>query len=151
MIEIIRVTSENKNFQDLIRELDVELNLRYGLLQNQYNQYNVIKDLNTVVVAYINKKAAGCGCFKELDPTTVELKRMLVKSEQRGSGIAQLIITELEQWAVEKGYSKMVLETGIKQPDAIRFYSKQGYVVIPNYGQYMDNDNSICMSKDLQK
>lgn len=150
MIEILRVTSENKDFQELIRELDVELNLRYGLLQNQYNQYNVIKDLNTVVVAYLNKKATGCGCFKELDSATIELKRMLVKSEHRGSGIAQLIITELEHWAIEKGYSKMVLETGVKQPDAIRFYSKQGYIVIPNYGQYMGNKNSICMSKYLK-
>ena len=74
---------------------------------------------------------------------------MVVKPECRGNGIAKLILLELEKWAMEKGFTKSVLETGVKQPEAIRFYTKLGYVKTQNYGQYIGNENSICMSKKL--
>jgi ribosomal protein S18 acetylase RimI-like enzyme len=74
---------------------------------------------------------------------------MFVKAEARGSGIASMVITELEKWATEKGFSKAVLETGIKQEAAIRFYAKHGYSIISNYGPYIGNLNSICMNKKL--
>jgi len=55
----------------------------------------------------------------------------------------------LEHWAVELGYKKCVLETGKRQPDAIALYTKQGYESIPNYGQYMGMENSVCFEKEL--
>jgi GNAT superfamily N-acetyltransferase len=104
---------------------------------------------NTVVIGYIGSKPVGCGCFKVFNNNAIEIKRMVVRPESRGSGIAKLILSELEKWAIEKGFSVSVLETGIKQPEAIRFYTKLGYTRIDNYGQYKDNQNSICMSKAL--
>ncbi|WP_407524361.1 GNAT family N-acetyltransferase [Lacibacter sp. MH-610] len=56
---------------------------------------------------------------------------------------------QLEQWAKEEGYSAAVLETGKKQPEAIRLYEKCGYSRIPNYGQYAGVENSVCMKKEL--
>jgi GNAT superfamily N-acetyltransferase len=53
----------------------------------------------------------------------------------------------LELWAAELGYTAYVLETGRKQPEAIRIYQKAGYTVIPNYGQYKNVENSVCMTK----
>lgn len=149
MIKIIRDKSDNRDFQELILLLDNELNLRYGNIQEQYNAFNKIDSIDTVVIGYIVNKPVGCGCFKDFGDDTIEIKRMIVKSESRGSGIAELILTELEKWAIEKGFSKSVLETGIKQPDAIRFYTKLGYTRIDNYGQYKDNQNSVCMGKEL--
>lgn len=89
--------------------------------------------------------------ISEIIKDSIEIKRMFVKSENRGSGIAQLILNELEKWAIENNFFKSILETGIKQPGAIRFYTKSGYVKIDNYGQYAGNSNSFCMSKNLIK
>jgi GNAT superfamily N-acetyltransferase len=59
------------------------------------------------------------------------------------------VLAELETWAAELGCSKCVLETGGKQPEAIRLYEKSGYKRIPNYGQYVGVENSICFEKSL--
>ena len=67
----------------------------------------------------------------------------------RGHGLATRILTELEKWAAELGYKKCVLETGLRQPDAIALYTKSGYHRIPNYGQYLNIENSVCFAKEL--
>lgn len=72
---------------------------------------------------------------------------MFVKPECRGQGIAQAVLAELESWAGELGFKECVLETGKKQPEAIRLYQKSGYELIPNYGQYAGIENSVCMKK----
>lgn len=150
MTKIVRTTSDNADFQELVELLDQELDARYGLVQKQYKPYNKIVSLDTVVVAYQEGDAAGSGCFKAFDANSVEIKRMIVKPNLRGTGLAEKILLELERWAVERGYAKTILETGIKQPEAIRFYTKLGYKTIENYGQYIGNSNSICMAKELK-
>lgn len=149
MIKIVRTDSHNPDFHKLITILDNELHSRYGETQLKYNSYNKIESLNTIVIAYREDQPVGCGCFKYYDKDSVEIKRMIVIPEFRGRGIAKRILLELEIWAIEKGFSRSVLETGIKQPEAIRFYSKLGYQKIDNYGQYVGNQNSTCMSKNL--
>ena len=69
--------------------------------------------------------------------------------EHRGLGIAGQVLAELEAWAIELGFSESILETGKKQPEAIRLYQKSGYQLIPNFGQYHGVDNSVCMRKTL--
>ena len=92
---------------------------------------------------------AGCGCFKKFDDNAVEVKRMFVKPEARGKGIAHYMLAGLEAWANEIGFDHAVLETGNNQPEAIRLYEKAGYTIIPNYGQYSGMETSICMRKKL--
>jgi putative acetyltransferase len=149
MVSIIRTTGANKNFRQLVQLLDTDLNARYGTLQVSYEKYNVSDSIETVAVAFNDEVPAGCGGFKPFNPTTVEIKRMYVKSECRGQGIALQILTELETWARESGYSSAILETGIKQGEAIRLYTKAGYNQIENYGQYQGNSNSMCFRKEL--
>ena len=72
---------------------------------------------------------------------------MYLDTDYRGKGIAQKMLSEIESWAKEKGFSDTVLETGYKMIEAIHLYKKMGYSQIPNYGQYADNPESICMSK----
>ena len=74
---------------------------------------------------------------------------MFVKDEYRSKGIATKVLIELELWAGSLGYNKCILETGLKQPEAIHLYKKNGYTVIPNYGQYAGVANSVCMEKVL--
>lgn len=149
MYKIIRTDSNNTDFKKLVIELDKDLRSRYNELQNVYDQYNAVPDLPTVVLAYDNTTAIGCGCFKHFDDTSVEIKRMFVKEIKRGTGVASFIIHEIETWARELGYENAVLETGLKQPEAIGFYKREGYVLTENYGQYIGMASSICMKKKL--
>jgi GNAT superfamily N-acetyltransferase len=129
--------------------LDKELQIRDGEDHTFYAQYNKIDKLKNVVIAYYSDAAVGCGAIKEYDISTIEIKRMYVKDEYRSKGIATKILIELELWAGELGYNKCILETGLKQPEAIRLYTKNNYKVIPNYGQYAGVVNSVCMEKVL--
>lgn len=151
MIKIKRTDCNNQDFKLLITELDSDLNGRYGKLQSQYIEFNQIENIETVVIAYFNNIAVGCGCFKKYNDTCVEIKRMYVKPEYRGKGIAIKILNELENWAKVKGYKSSILETGLKQNEAINLYSKLGYYQIENFGQYKGNTNSICMEKIFEK
>jgi enoyl-CoA hydratase/carnithine racemase len=62
-----RTDSRNQDFRYLVRQLDLELKERYGALQNEYDKYNKIESLETVVIAIADGKAIGCGCFKQFD------------------------------------------------------------------------------------
>ena len=61
----------------------------------------------------------------------------------------EIILKDLEYWAKDLGYTKCVLETGKRQLDAIALYQKVGYQIIPNYGQYIGIENSICFAKNV--
>ena len=145
-----RTDSTDADFRLLITLLDKELNQRYGdLMQSTYDRHNHIIDIDTVVLAYNNDTPVGCACFKKYDNTSVEIKRMFVKATERGQGIAYKILSELELWAKEHGFTHSILETGDKQHEAIGLYQKIGYAIIENYSQYSDLATSICMRKEL--
>jgi putative acetyltransferase len=149
MFHLVRTTSENPDFRTLVQLLDQDLAARDGAEHGYYAQYNTIAQLNHVVVAYLGGEAVGCGAFKPFEVDAVEIKRMFVQPAHRGQGVAQAVLAELEKWASELSYVSGVLETGKRQPEAIRLYERSGYGHIPNYGQYVGIENSVCMQKDL--
>lgn len=148
-LRIIRTDSSNPDFQALVRLLDADLRVRDGEEHGFYAQFNKIDAIKNAVVAYLNEEAVGCGAFKRYEDETVEIKRMYVRPENRGKGVAVEILRDLEKWAAESGFRYAVLETGKKQPEAIRLYEKSDYALIPNYGQYAGVENSVCMKKTL--
>jgi putative acetyltransferase len=149
MIHCIRTTSENPDFRKLVDQLDAELTHRDGTEHNFYAQFNALTAIHHVIVAYRENEAAGCGALKAFTSDTMEVKRMFVPAHLRGNRIASTVLRELEQWAVELGCNTCVLETGKRQPEAIALYEKNGYLGIPNYGQYAGVENSICFEKKL--
>ncbi len=149
MIRTLRTDSSNTDFQHLVTMLDADLKIRDGADHDFYNQFNTITHIRNAIVAYKDDIPIACGAFKEFLADTVEIKRMYVKPEYRGQGIANAVLDELEKWAAELQYKTCVLETGKKQPEAIRLYEKSGYARIPNYGQYVNVENSVCMRKDI--
>ncbi|MCP4442929.1 MAG: GNAT family N-acetyltransferase [Aureispira sp.] len=151
MQKLLRTNSQNPDFIKLVQKLDADLAKRDGQEHSFYAQFNKIDALQYVVVLYENGEALGCGAIKELNINTMEAKRMYTNPSSRGKGLATIILLELEKWAEELGYKKCALETGKKQPEAIRLYSKNGYQTIPNYGQYANVENSLCFEKPLQK
>ena len=149
MIEIKRTSSSEIDFQHLVSELDGELSTRNGETNEFFAQYNKIDQIKNVIIATIDDKPVGCGAMKAYDSDTMEIKRMFVPIEMRGKGIAVHILKNLEKWAKEMNYSKCILETGNKMPEAIRLYEKSNYKVVPNYGQYNGIEDSICFEKHL--
>lgn len=149
-LKLRRTNSDDKDFHSLVERLNKDLLDRYGELQVFYNQFNKIDNIPNVVIAYADAAPAGCGCFKKFDAGSVEVKRMFVAEEHRGKGIGAAILNELEKWAKELGNDSVVLEMGNRQPEAAILYKKQGFAIIPNYGQYIGmEETSICMKKEL--
>jgi putative acetyltransferase len=149
MIIISRTQSTNKDFIELVKLLDADLKIRDGEDHAFYNQFNKVDTIKHVVVAYKNEQAIACGAIKEYDQYTMEIKRMFTHVDFRSQGIASMIIIALEKWAKELTYERIILETGIKQPEAINLYKKNGYVLIPNYGQYTEIETSVCFEKNI--
>ena len=150
MITIQRTTSENPDFQNLVVALDKVLAVLDGDDHAFYAQFNKTDHLKNVVVCYDGDEAVGCGAFRPYNNEAVEIKRMYTKPENRGRGIAHSILNELEKWAAELHYPDCILETGYKQIEAINLYQKAGYHITPNYGQYENIGNSVCMKKSIK-
>lgn len=151
MITSKRTNSDNRDFQELVKALDIDLKIRDGEEHSFYAQFNKIDKIKYAIVAYDRDLPVGCGAIKEYSEDTMEVKRMYVPPEKRGQGIASVILKELETWCRELNYKKCILETGKKQPEAIELYKKNCYKIIPNFGQYANVQNSVCFEKDLAK
>ena len=148
-VRIERTVESDKEFLGLVRLLDEELAVRDGEEHGFYAQFNKPVGLGGVVVAYLSGHAVGCGAFKCYEGDVAEIKRMFTRSEARGKRIAAAVLKELEAWAAESGFGECILETGHKQPEAIALYLREGYELIPSYGQYAGVENSVCMRKRL--
>ncbi|MEB2782240.1 GNAT family N-acetyltransferase [Algoriphagus sp. C2-6-M1] len=149
MITLTRTDSSNPDFVALVKLLDAYLAEKDGRDHDYYNQFNTIVMLNHVVVCLEDGIPLACGAIKEFDADAMEVKRMFTLPEARGKGFASRVLTELEDWAAELGYTSCVLETGKRQVEAVVLYKKKGYAIIPNYAQYIGIENSVCFQKDL--
>jgi putative acetyltransferase len=151
MIRLKRTDSDNQEFIELVKQLDADLAERDGDEHSFYNQFNKVDKIKYVVIAYENDKPISCGGLKAYSSNTLEIKRMFTIPEWRGKSIATKILADLELWAAELSFEKCVLETGKRQPEAIALYKKNGYKLIPNYGQYAEIENSLCFEKEIKK
>ena len=151
MFNVIRTNSENPDFIRLVKLLDSDLAERDGADHAFYAQFNSIDKLKHTVVIYANDTPVACGAIKEFKTTKTEVKRMFTLPSHRGQGLATIVLKALEEWALELGYDYTVLETGKRQPEAIALYTKNKYIITPNYGQYIGIENSVCFEKQLNK
>lgn len=148
MIHLQRTNSDNKDFQELVKVLDLELKIRDGEDHLFYAQLNKTDAIKHVIVGY-KQKPIACGAVRFYSEGIMEVKRMFVPLEHRGKGIASIVLKELEIWCKELNYKKCILETGINQPEAIKLYEKNHYKRIPNYGKYQNMATSVCFEKEL--
>jgi GNAT superfamily N-acetyltransferase len=74
---------------------------------------------------------------------------MYVAPPARGRGVSRSLLVQLEAWAADLGYRRVILETGIRQHEAMSLYESAGYVLIENYGGYRHSPLSRCYGKDL--
>lgn len=148
-MKIQRTDSADSDFKDLVRLLDADLAVRNGDDHAFFSQFNKIDMIRNCIVMYVENIPAACGAFKKWDESTAEIKRMYTHPDFRKRGLATVIIRELETWAKELNYTSAILETSLEQNEAISVYEKSGYRRIPNYGQYVGIDKSVCYEKVL--
>ena len=149
MIHLLRTGAQHPDFAALVKLLDADLATRDGKEHSFYAQFNKTESIRHCIVAFEQDVPVGCGALKPYDSRRMEIKRMFVLPAYRGRGIASLVLVELEKWAAELSYAGCILETGLKQPEAMALYQKNGFHLIPNYGQYADVHNSVCFEKIL--
>ena len=101
------------------------------------------------LVAWLDDVAVACGGVRRHDATTGEVKRMYVIPDARRQGISRVVLTELEARARALGYTRLVLETGTRQPEAIALYESTGYESITPYGPRSDAPHARCYAKAL--
>jgi GNAT superfamily N-acetyltransferase len=131
--------------------MEAELQIRDGENHVYYAHLNKIDRINQVIVAYDNGLPVGCGAIREYEEGIMEVKRMFVPLNRRGEGIASEILRKLEQWAAELNIKKCLLETGKNQPEAIALYTKSKYKMVSNFGQYKNEENSVCFEKIISQ
>lgn len=150
MLIIKRTTANHPDFIALIKKLDHELWNELKEDQATYDPFNFVSDVTTAIIIYDDDKPVAIGCYKKYNSNTVEIKRMYVQKSYRGKGISKTVLLELEKWAIENGFEYAVLETSIYFEVAKSLYRKAGYEAIPNYDQYKDLKDSVCMKKMLK-
>lgn len=148
-MELIRTTSKDPDFINLVEKLDAYLTGHNGKKDVFYSQFNKVDLLENCIVAYVEGKAVSCGAFKKVADDTIEIKRMYTLPDYRKQNIAKAVLSQLEKWAKELSFKKIILETGVGLAHAQKLYQNSGYAVTENYGPYIDVKESICFSKLL--
>lgn len=106
-------------------------------------------DMLVFYVAFDDGRAVGCGGLRGIDGTHGELKRMYLDPAYRGTGVARELLRFLEADARDRGWERLVLETGDRMQAAQRFYTREGFTPIPLFGHYVGSNLSLCFEKVL--
>ncbi|GAA3303298.1 GNAT family N-acetyltransferase [Dactylosporangium vinaceum] len=128
---------------------EAELDARYGGESHEPGDHPSAADVDVFLVATRAGAPVGCGALRRLDPSSAEIKRMYVVPAARGTGVAAAVLRALERRAVQLGWGTLRLETGTLQPDARRFYEREGYHRIPRFGVYVGSELSVCYERAL--
>jgi len=155
LLAVRRESIESRDAHVLIMALNAELAHRYpepGANHFHLDVEEVLPGRGAFVIARAEQRLPiGCGAIRRMDPATAEIKRMYVVPQRRSMGVGRAILEKLEHVALELAVSRIVLETGERQPEAIALYEHCGYVRIPLFGEYADSPLSICMEKSLAR
>lgn len=106
-------------------------------------------------VGYVEGRPVATGAWRRTDVEalgarrTAEVKRMYVAPPARGLGLARVMLAHLELDAQAHGAEALVLETGLRQPEAMALYESSGYEPVPAFGYYKDEPISRCYAKRL--
>lgn len=135
-----------------MQALFAELLERYGVPDadpDHLSADDLASPAGAFVVAWLGDLAVGCGGIRRHDDGIGELKRMYVTPPFRGRGVSRRVLTELEARARTLRYRRLVLETGVRQPEAMQLYETAGYAAIEPYGWYRTSPLSRCYAKTL--
>ena len=138
---------------ELIAWLNAELTERYPDPEDRHfslSAEQVAEGEGVFLVARLDGEPVACGALRRIGPGIGEIKRMFVAPSQRGLGVGRRLLEELERHAGLLGLHRLVLETGVRQAEALALYERAGFRPIARFGEYVDSPLSVCMAKDLE-
>jgi len=150
MTSITPERPDTPDAQALIAELESELAPLYP--SESRHGYSVEKLLREGVAFFLIRQdgvPAGCGGVQLVGTEYAELKRMYVRPQFRGLGLAQLMLDHLADYVQSQGVHVLWLETGIHQRAAIRLYEQMGFQRIPPFGEYKEDPLSRFYEKRI--
>ena len=149
-VELEQVPFDSDLAAALVAEVQEEYVRRYGGHdETPVDPGEFAAPEGTFLVARVGSTAIGCAGMRRHDPHTVEVKRMFVRSEHRRRGHARRLLRALEDLARAQGFRRVVLETGLAQPEAIALYTSAGYQPVTGFGHYRDSPLSRSFARDL--
>ena len=103
----------------------------------------------TFWTAWLDGILCGCGALKELDPLAGEIKSMRTRPAFLRHGVGQAILNEIIRTAHQRGYSRLLLETGTGPAfePAHRLYQRNGFEWSGSFGEYAATDFNVFMAK----
>lgn len=150
--DVSEVPADDPAVAALVEALMVELDLRYGADDPCGGDPFRPRDTapgGAVLLARVDGDPAGTATVRPHDDGAAELKRMVVEPAHRGRGVGAALLRAAEDAARRRGFTRVILETGTRQPEAIGLYRQAGYTPIPPYGWYRDAPLSRCFAKNL--
>ena len=149
-IVVAREPAASPEALTICAELDDDLRQRYpGSPTNGLTTRDLDDPATVFLVARLQGAVVGCGAMRRLETRLGEVKRMFVRPEFRGRGVGRRILAAIEAAAGAAGMRTLRLETGARQPEAIRLYESAGYRPIPAYGEFVGDPLSRCFEKNL--
>jgi GNAT superfamily N-acetyltransferase len=156
-VRIRAVSYDDPDAGKLIAEVQQEYVRRYGGVDSTpVTPEEFMPPVGLFLLGYADGVAVSSGGWRRHDSAEpgfrdgdAELKRMYVVPAYRGRGLAREMLAELERTAARAGYRRLVLETGLGQPEAIELYTSSGYTPIEKFGIHRCAAGSRCFGKIL--
>jgi GNAT superfamily N-acetyltransferase len=151
-VKVVPAAWDDPDVQRLADAQQGELRARYGGAGEPGTPPSAA-DVSVVLVGRDDDGTAlGCGALRALSDGVAEIKRMYVAPSARGRGVAKALLAGLEDVARNRGWTRLRLETGPRQPEAITLYSGAGYLPSQAFGAYIgdpDAEDSLFFERCL--
>jgi GNAT superfamily N-acetyltransferase len=92
-----------------------------------------------LLLAYVDRKPAGCVALRDLGDGMCEMKRMFVPETFRGRGVGRALADRIIAEGKDAGYRAMRLDTSRRQSEAMRLYENARFRRIPPYYELTDD------------
>jgi GNAT superfamily N-acetyltransferase len=147
-LETVRYDSPEAH--ELIEELQEEYVIRYGGRdETPVDPDDFAPPRGTFLLAHRDGNVVGCAGMRRRSETDVEVKRMFIRKPFRGRGYSRGLLALIEDEARRLGFTRVLMETGLAQPEAMSLYESSGYQRIPGFGHYRNEPQNRCYAKDL--
>lgn len=145
-----RVRYDSPSAHQLIEELQEEYILRYGGRdETPVDPDDFAPPQGSFFLVYRDGDVVGCAGMRRRSEEDVEVKRMFVRRPFRGRGYSRDLLALVEDEARTLGFSRVLMETGLAQPEAMHLYETSGYERIPGFGHYRNEPQNRCYAKTL--
>lgn len=137
-LRFVAVGQDDPLAEPLLAELAVEYATRYGAPEDAVSKWlrgypadEFTPPGGGLLIGLLDGRPVTGGAFRRFDDATAELKRIWTDSRHRRRGHGTALLVELETEIAARGYRRVYLTTGDRQPEAEALYLSAGYRRLP--------------------